>query len=79
MTELYPQSNKQKGGKGIVPVANIDFFSQKSSLPTGSIERNYIRYMNHRNSIESPNFNKRPSPCLDVKNGHFFGIPGTSN
>ena len=37
MTELYHQPNEQKGGKGAVPVTNIDFSSRKSSLPTGSI------------------------------------------
>ena len=37
MTELYPRPNEQGGGKGAVPVTNIDFFSRKSSLPTGSM------------------------------------------
>ena len=37
MTKLYPGRNEQRGGKGAVPVTNIDFFSRKSSLPTGSI------------------------------------------
>ena len=37
MTELYPRPNEQRDGKGAVPVTNIDFFSRKSSLPTGSI------------------------------------------
>ena len=36
MTELYPRPNEQKGGKGVVPVANIGFFSRKSSM-TGSM------------------------------------------
>ena len=35
LTESYARPNEQKGGKG--PVTNIDFFSRKSSLPTGSI------------------------------------------
>ena len=37
MTELYPRPNEQRGGKGAVPVTNIDFFTRKSSLPTRSI------------------------------------------
>ena len=37
MTELYPLPNEQRDWKGAVPVTNIDFFSRKSSLPTGSI------------------------------------------
>ena len=37
MTELYPRPNEQKGGTGVVLVANVDFFSRKSSLPTRSI------------------------------------------
>ena len=39
MTKLYPRPNEQKSRKGAVPVTNIDFSSQKSSLPTGSIEK----------------------------------------
>ena len=36
MTELYPQLNEQKGLEVAVLMTNIDFFSGKSSFPTGS-------------------------------------------
>ena len=50
-SELYPQLNEQRGGKGAVPVTNIgavpvtniDFFSRKSSLPTGSVGTTVVR------------------------------------
>ena len=38
MTELYARPNEEKGGKGALPVTNIDFSSRKSSLPTGSMD-----------------------------------------
>ena len=37
LTDLYHHPNEQKGGKGVVAVTNIDFFSRKNSRPTGSV------------------------------------------
>ena len=47
MTELYPQPNERRGGKGAVLVTNIDFSSRKSSLPTGSINQAYALLLFH--------------------------------
>ena len=37
MTELYPRPNEQKGGKGAVPVTNIDFSSRRPDQCLGLI------------------------------------------
>ena len=34
LTKLYSRLNERTGGKGAVPVTNIDVFSRKSSLLT---------------------------------------------